>query len=121
HLERVEGRHRLVAHASSLTTRLDRTVATGALSPSTISARVLTMVMPARWVTDSMVTPVATTSPATRGRWWVKRSSACTTLEKSTPTSGSVTTWNSACCAITTAKVVGATTSGYPSARAISG
>src|SRR5690606_7849211 len=76
---------------SPRTARVERTVATGAPPSSAISARVLTIAMPARSVIESTWTVVRRRSPATVGRWCVKRSSAWTTREKSIPDSGSAT------------------------------
>ena len=94
---------------------------TGSPSSAAISARVVIMASPARTVIESTCSTVTSRSPATIGRWWVNRSSACTTRLKSIPAAGSSNSWASARWATTTANVGGAMTSGYPSARATDG
>src|SRR5690606_8554792 len=74
---------------SPRTASVERTVATGVPASSAISALVLTIAIPALSVTESTWTVVRRRFPATIGRWWVKRSSAWTTREKSIPDSGS--------------------------------
>src|SRR5690606_1479960 len=82
----------LGAHAPSpRTARVEVTVETGSVPPSgrsaAISQRVVTIARPARSTIESTCSTVTSSSPATIGRWWVKRSSAWTTREKSMPAS----------------------------------
>src|SRR5699024_9563086 len=112
--------HGLLAHrhSSPRTTIVERLVATGASSASMISLRMVTIWCPPAARMASMCSTPRSSSPATIGRWWVKRCSPWTTREKSTPASGSLTKPASQRCPGMTAKVGGATRSEYPAARA---